>query len=209
MQTSIDQQLIQELKAGSRHAFKKVFDAHYRSLVITAYQILKDEQVSKDAVQEVFVELWKKRARLHNGIVLLPYLKRSVMNRAINVLKSRKHHISSGSAPLEYLKDNNRQPDESLQDEEFKSVVLRAIDQLPDRCRAIFMLCRMEGLSHKEIAQRLDISTKTIENQITKALKLIRKEIAVYQGYTTVFFLFFFSTEWGFYLFDLFRIYLG
>jgi DNA-directed RNA polymerase specialized sigma24 family protein len=83
--------IVKRLASGNESAYKQVFDAYYRPLVISAYQILKNESLSKDAAQEVFLELWKNRARLTTKISLLPYLKRSVMNRALNIIKSRKH----------------------------------------------------------------------------------------------------------------------
>ncbi len=107
-----EKQLIELVISGNERAYRQVFDAYYRELVISSYQILKDENICKDAVQEVFLELWKNRKKLHQGIILLPYLKRSVINRSLNILKSRKHHMSSGPEPLEVFKDRNRQPDE-------------------------------------------------------------------------------------------------
>lgn len=189
--------------SGNERAYRQVFDAYYRELVISSYQILKDENICKDAVQEVFLELWKNRKKLHQGIILLPYLKRSVINRSLNILKSRKHHMSSGPEPLEVLKDRNRQPDEIAEENEFNSVVMRAINKMPDRCRAIYMLSRTEGLPHREIARQLDVSTKTIENQMTKALKILRKEITHYRVELLGLMLISGLDKWGIFCFGL------
>ena len=192
-----EQQLVEKIKSGSESAYRKVFDSFYRQLVICSFQILKDEQLCKDAVQEVFLELWKNRSKLHRGIQLLPYLKRSVINRSINVLKSRQHHMSSGPEPLQLLKGKSRAPDDILQGKEFKEIVMKAIDKMPDRCRAVFLLCKMDGNTHLEVAHLMGISTKTIENQMTKALKILRSELIKYQGKLISCALVFLTSQWG------------
>ncbi len=111
--------------------------------------------------------------------------------------------MSSGAEPLNYVKDVKRDPAQEMEDEEFRRVVHRAIDRLPDRCRAVFMLCKMEGYSHKEVSARLGISTKTIENQITKAVKSIRSEIHRYQQ-SILSSLGILLILWGNYMFELF-----
>lgn len=202
-----NENIVNRLASGDESAYRKVFDSYYRSLVISAFQILKNEVLSKDAVQEVFLELWKNRARLTPKVILFPYLKRSVINRSLNILKSRKHHISAGSESLNILEDKSRQPDEDYEDNEFEAHIHRAIDRMPDRCRAVFMACKMKGLSHAEIADELGISKKTIENQITKALKILRSEIAKYSEYTSVFLSLISLILWGILTFDLLSSY--
>ena len=179
-------ELIDGIRNGDERVFKSAFDLHYRELVIAAYQILKDQEISKDAVQEVFVELWKKRNNLSNKIILLPYLKRAVINRSLNILKSRKHHMGAGPDPLDVLLEKQNLPDEVLQGKELSEVIEKTIGLLPDRCRAIFMLCRIQGKSHAEIAAQMDISTKTIENQMNKALKILAKAVKHYNGQPTL-----------------------
>ncbi len=207
MEVKTEQQLISDFRSGEQTAFRNIFDRYYRILVITSYQILKDQHISRDAVQEVFLELWKNRDKLKDESELLPYLKRSVINRSINIIKSRKHHMSSGPEPLSFITDDRRQPDQEYEEKELKEVVMTAIDRLPERCRAVFMLCRMEGYSHFEIAAKLGISTKTIENQMTKALKIIRNEIQQYQGLLKTIFITLVLSEWGIIAFELLSCY--
>lgn len=198
-----DVQLVLGVSRGDQSSFKQIFDKYYRDMVIRAYQILQDEQLSKDAAQEVFLELWKNRSRLGPHIILHPYLKRSVSNRAINVLKSRRHHQSSGPEPLKYLNNTDDDASEFLEQQELKDMIHSAIDRLPERCRLIFVLCRQEGLSHKEISDKLDISVKTIENQMTKAIRTLREVITKYQSELLGFLLISISTKWGFIFFQL------
>ena len=196
-----NQELIDRISTGDERAYQNLFNQCYRELVISSYRILKDENLCRDAVQEVFMDLWKNRSNLHEGITLIAYLKRGVMNRSINIIKSRKHHMSSGAEPLMYLVDSERDPEQQFEDAEFKSYVMKAIDKMPERCRAIFMMKRVEGMSHNEIAEQLGISKKTIENQITKALKILREEIEYYRSLTLV--LFFSLVVWGKLIFEL------
>lgn len=203
MEERQNQLFIEGLNAGDKKVFKQIFDTYYKNLVITSYQILKDENICRDAAQEVFLDLWKNREKMHDKIFLRPYLKRSIINRSLNILKSRKHHMSSGEEPLSVLSSKTRQPDEIYQDEELKEVVFSAIDSMPERCRAIFMLCRIEGLRHAEIAKKLEISTKTIENQMTKGLKIVREAISNYHNTMAMLGIIFFL-RWGILGFDLF-----
>ena len=105
--------------------------------------------------------------------------------------------MSSGPAPLQLVMDKNRSPDEILEGNEFKEVVMTAIDKLPDRCRAVFLLCKMDGNTHLEVANQMGISTKTIENQMTKALKIIKSDIAKYQGKLISVAFVFLIGQWG------------
>lgn len=98
--------------------------------------------------------------------------------------------MGSGDAPLTYTLSKDQNPLEVLEDTELKQVIYRAIDQMPDKCREVFMLCRIDQRPHKEIAALLDISTKTIENQMTKALKILKKAVEEYRS--NVFFILFF-----------------
>lgn len=199
-----DQLVIGVAKSNPSH-YKRIFDKYYKDLVIRAYQILQDEQLSKDAAQEVFFELWKNRSKLGPHIILHPYLKRSVTNRAINIHKSRRHHQSSGPEPLQLIKNQEPDASENLEKSELEKIIHYAIDALPERCRLIFILCRQEGMSHKEIADKLNISVKTIENQMTKAIKSLRERIAHYNVNSSGYLLIFLMTQWGITIFQLLR----
>ncbi len=181
-----DHEIVSRLQKSDEEVFKHLFDVHYKTLVVSANQILKDETASKDAAQEVFIQLWKSREKLSSNMHFSSYLKRGVINRAINILKSRRHHMGSGDTPLTFALSKDQNPLEVLEDTELKQVIYQAIDQMPDKCREVFMLCRIDQRPHKEIAALLDISTKTIENQMTKALKILKKAVAEYRSKTLI-----------------------
>ncbi len=171
-----DKELLLQLKSSDEGAYRQLFDRYYEKLVITSLQITKDSNIAKDAAQEVFLALWKNRNTINIQQSLPAYLKRGVVNRSLNVIKSRKRHAGD-IVPEALILPTPSKADRMIEFDELQQFVHKAIDQLPDRCREVFVLCRFEGYSHKEIATQLNISTKTVENQMTKALKVLRKTV--------------------------------
>lgn len=195
MNNPSDTTLVESLRSGDYLAFKAIFMKYHHDMVQRSYQITKQVELSKDVAQEVFFELWKNHKKLPDSIVLEAYLRRSTINRTLNLIKSRKHHMGSGSEPLNHLQSKSKDPAELTEATELQEYIRAAIDSLPERCRMIFMLCKEDGMSHKEVAQKLGISTKTIENQITKALKSLRSAVKKYQALELML--------WGIFIFQL------
>ena len=171
-----DKELLVQLQDSNERAYRQLFDRYYEKMVVTALQITKDSNVAKDAAQEVFLALWKNRERINIKQSLSSYLKRGVINRSLNIIKSRKRHMGN-TVPEAVVLPTSAKANEMLELEDLQKEVHKAIDQLPDRCRQVFVLCRFEEMSHKEIATQLNISTKTVENQMTKALKFLRNAV--------------------------------
>lgn len=175
-QNSTEQSLLTALGKGDESALRQIFDRYYSSLLSTVYRIIPDEDTCQDLVQEVFVELWRKRADLDIHTSLQAYLRRAAVNRALNFLKTQR------KTQLQEPDDWSAEADTSQTDirllekqESLEAALHRAIDQLPEKCRLVFSLSRFEQMSHREIAGQLGISVKTIENQITKAMKFLRE----------------------------------
>lgn len=177
MATTDEKALLQLLRDDDEKGLRLIFDTYYRYLVVTAYNVLGDDARGKDLVQDVLFDLWKKRNDLTLLGSLKAYLRRAVVNRCIDDLRSKKRlgqteEITDFNQPSEMASAQ-----EELEGADLQAVIDRAIEGLPERCRAVFALSRFEGFSHKEISERLGISTKTIENQMTKALKIIRAAV--------------------------------
>ncbi|MEM9919322.1 MAG: RNA polymerase sigma-70 factor [Bacteroidota bacterium] len=174
-----DAQLLERIKADDKLAFRQLFDRYYHYLLVTVNNVTGKPDLAKDAVQEVFFNFWKKRHTIDIRSGVKPYLRRAVLNRIFNIIKARKlDYMESTDLPEQVdLSDN---PQTKLESSDLDKIIQAAIDQLPEKCRVVFILCRVEGLPHKEIAEKLNISTKTIENQMTKALKLLKKAIQPY-----------------------------
>lgn len=170
-----ERELLYQLANGSPVAFRSIFDQYYETVVSRANSLIQDVNLSRDIGQEVFLSLWKNRRSLPEKMVLEAYLRRAAITRAINLVKSRKHHISAGEEPLSFVKTSTPDPQQIIDSDEKVAAINNCIDQLPQRCKEVFILNRIEKISHKMIATQLGISTKTIENQMTKALKFLRK----------------------------------
>ena len=126
-------------------------------------------------LQEVFLQIWSKRDTLNINTNPLAYLKRAVINRSLNQIKSRKRIVEESQ--MAEMQSSNTEATENLAAQDLEVVMKKALDTLPERCRMIFVMRRLEGISLKEIAQQLEISPKTVENQITKALKVLQKAV--------------------------------
>ena len=130
------------------------------------------EDWAYNCVQDVFVDVWNRKNSLVLTASIQAYLRKAVVYKTIDFIRSKKHTFT----PIDQIDvPTSASITDSIEAEELRLKIHSLIDELPTRCRLIFVLSRFEHLSHKEISQELDISTKTIENQITKALKHLRK----------------------------------
>lgn len=174
-----EQNLLNALRHDDERALRQIFDQHYPKLLGDVYRLVPDEDTCKDLAQEVFVDLWRKRTELDIHTSLRAYLRRAAVNKTLNYLKIQKRTLLDEPAHLEQLADDSAQEIRQKQGQETLEQALHAaIDALPEKCRLVFSLSRFEQRSHREIAEQLDISVKTIENQITKAMKLLREALA-------------------------------
>ena len=169
------------LKKSDKSAFRAIYNQYYKYLVVTAFNVLGDSDAARDLAQDVFVEIWKKRETLLISSSLKSYLRRAVVNKTLNYIKASRIDFND-PATLPENRHSNHGQDDQLHADELEKIIHQAISNLPERCRIVFTLCRLEKMSHKEIADQLDISTKTVENQMTRALAMLRKAIAPYIG---------------------------
>lgn len=174
-------QLIAALARGEEAAFAHVFREYYAALLNYASRLLRDAEEANDMVQDTFCRLYERRASLHAGIDLKPYLYKSVYNGCMNAIKHRRVAQEYVNKELEefYFSRVVETPEAelALRDEELRRAVDHAVQTLPERCREVFVLSKVDGLSNKEIADKLQISVKTVENQMTTALSKLRKEL--------------------------------
>lgn len=170
-------QLLERLRAGDDAALRAIFDRYYRYLCATAFHFLRDPEKAKDMAQDVFFELWKRRETLEITSNLKSYLRRAAVNRSLNFLKSQRLDFSEPETDQAMTASAQPSAQHTLEAENLEQAFDRALEKLPPGCRAIFVLSRIDQLSHREIAERLDISPKTIENQMTKALKSLRESL--------------------------------
>jgi len=169
--------LFEDLKLGKEYAFDYFFHYYYPGMCVYAQQILKASPTdAKSVVQDVFVKIWEDRAKITITSSFRSYLFSSVRNRCIDLLRKKKLQTVS----YDMIRDL---PDETIDTyvlAELEQIFHSAIKLIPERCREVFELSRMKGLKNKEVAIELGISEKTVENQITKALKILRHELRDY-----------------------------
>lgn len=178
METS-EQQLLSALRFGNEAALRQIFDRHYPLLLSDIYRLIPDESTCQDLAQELFVDLWNKRESLDIHTSLRAYLRRAAVNKSLNYIKASRKFQFEDSEDLGHLPDTSTQDASKREKQDtLEDALHAAIDTLPEKCRIVFNLSRFEQLSHREIAEKLGISVKTIENQITKAMKMLRDALA-------------------------------
>lgn len=181
-------ELISKIKDGDEDAFNKAFDLYYPRLCFFADNILHDFDLSRSVVQQVFVDMWIKHESLNIFFSLKSYLFQAVKNETLDILKHRR-------VENKYLESfqGKEEPiwfQDQIEVAELNDKINSAIQELPPRCQNIFMLCRFEELKYSEIAERLNISVKTVEMQISIALKKIRQKLSDSQMINLLAFLF-------------------
>lgn len=169
----------------NKNSFKKLFNSYYQPLCHLGRHYLGDEDEAKTVVQEAFVKLWEVRHELESGSNIQNYLFTLVKNNCLNILKRRqillKHHEKIRKKELRYQYESlNRISDDYLEFKELKEKIDAAVNNLPEHLRVVFELSRFKDMKNREIALELEISQKTVEARITKALKILREELKDY-----------------------------
>lgn len=168
-----DKQLITSLQNGDDSAMDTLFRRHYSYICRAVYRVLKDNNLAEDIAQEVFLGLWKKRDNLNITTSVQAYLKRAAINKSLNYIRDQKIKFDD-EEKMPPLTNNQSTTQQQLEAEDLQRQINRAIGELPEKCRLVFTLSRFEEMSYQEIANELNISIKTVENQISKALKYLR-----------------------------------
>ena len=172
--------LIRQLKNGEEPAYEMLFKEYYQVLVIFANKYLFDIDESKELVQDLFVHIYEKREKLVINSSLKSYLFRSVHNRSLNHLNSQKIKNKYAEHFGKTTTINENSIENEMNKTELEHAIYQAIAELPPKCRDIFKLNRFEGLSNSEIAEKLKLSKRTVETQISKALKILRLKLEPY-----------------------------
>ena len=174
-----DRDLLARLKSDDQGAFDTIFRYHYAPLVILAQSLLHDRSASEDVVQEVMLELWRRRSTVTIQESLRAYLVRSTRNRALNQI--RHANVQRRAEPHLMGEESVAAAGASgLVASELRDAITAAVAELPPACREVFRLSRQQGLRYAEIAETLGISVKTVESQMGKALKHLRARLAAW-----------------------------
>lgn len=163
----------------NKDLFEKLFKEHFVHLCNFAQNYVSDLDDAKEIVQDVFINLWTKRETITSDKSVKSYLFTSVKNRCFNFIrdnkKFRSYVLDIDIADYEVPFEND-----PFSESELQTKINKTINKLPEKCRQVFKLSRVEELKYKEIADKLNISVKTVEAQMSKALKVLREELKEY-----------------------------
>jgi RNA polymerase sigma-70 factor (ECF subfamily) len=179
--------IIQGLCKGDEKAFEELFHLCYNKLLLFAKAYVIHKEAAREIVQEAFIKMWENRSRLRPDFNPEAYLFTIVRNNSLNYLKhciverkySQSAHEQMEHYQLHYAALKN-DTIEQLYFAEVKEILDRAINELPPRCKKVFELSRRYGMKNKEIAEKMNISVKTVENHMTEALKRLRTAVGRY-----------------------------
>ncbi len=168
--------LVGHLKKGHEDAFAYLMDAYHKKLCVYAKSLCRDIYIAEDIVQNIFLNIWEKRRKLKETHSIQSYLYQSVYNEFINQHRKKTSLIT---LEKEYIKTLNTILEEEDTDELTKLITLvkQEIKELPPKCKKIFIMGKQEGLTYAEIAEHLNISFRTVENQTSKAFAIIREKV--------------------------------
>lgn len=178
----LEKWLVNKFKDGDPSAFETIFKSYHQELLTYARGLIGDTHVSEDIVEELFIWLWENRKAVKVNTSLHSYLNKIVHNRCLNYLKHQK-------VKQKYLKENLQliKQEEQWQEDyiefyknhpsatDMEKKISEEIEKLPEQCRKIFIMNRMEGFKYREIAEKLNLSLSTVKNQMSIALKKLKE----------------------------------
>jgi RNA polymerase sigma-70 factor, ECF subfamily len=175
-----DQQQIAALTTGDINAFEMIFKTYYQPLCSYAYTFLQDKEESEEIVQSTFLSVWEKKETLSIRTAVKPYLYAMVRNACLNVIKHEKVKQKHAVEEVALSVQGYDSVSSTIVSSELELRIHKAMEKLPEQCRLVFKLSRFEELKYSEIADQLNISIKTVENHMGKALKIMREQLKDY-----------------------------
>lgn len=172
-----DNEIIRRIRQGDVKEFESLFRSFYVSLVRYAKSIVGDHDSAEEIVQDLFFRLWDNKEKIRIVNSLNGYLFRAVHNRCLHFLEHKKVVDKHEREIICRQKGNIENTSDLVQYNELRDAVAKVLERLPERCGRIFCMNRFEGLKYNEIADRLDLSVKTVEADMGKALKEFRKAL--------------------------------
>ena len=158
-------------------AFEQMFKTHFKRLHAYAFTILRDEIQAEEMVQQVFFKLWERNENLSLTGSISSYLYRAVHNESLNYIKHQKVRSNHQLNIAYSMKNEVEHPAKKIMAGELEKKIHTALNELPEQCRTIFQMSRFDELKYREIADNLGISIKTVESQMSKALRLLRVKL--------------------------------
>lgn len=180
MAAQIEQDIWQSISDGDELVYQGLFKSHYAELVLYAMRFVQDLDNAEEIVQDIFFNLWENRKNTTIKLSLKSYLYRAVKNTCLNLLKHQKVEERYREYFSRELQHDELNADNWMVETELSDKITAAIEKLPPERKKVFVLSRFEELKYREIAEKLNLSIKTVENQMGKALKFLREELKDY-----------------------------
>jgi len=182
IKTLSDAELVDLLKSGDQLAYTEIYDRYILILLNHAYNKTRDREEAKDIVHEVFTTLWARRENFNCQSNLSGYLYAAVRN---NILNQVVHNDVKGkylASIAQFINNNNSQiiTDHLVREHQLSSIIEKEIAELPPKMREVFELSRKQHFSHKQIAEKLDISEQTVSKHVTNALRILRVRLGIF-----------------------------
>ena len=168
--------IIQGISLGRESTYRELFTEYYRPLSVFALKYVGDLETAREIVQDFFVHLFQNRGSLAINTSLKAYLFQSVRNRCLNHIRrnqSHRRHLDQ----YKYEQESSEDMEARIRETELEHRIFKIVEELPPQCKNIFNLSRVKGLSNGEIAEKLQISKRTVETQISSALKILRNKL--------------------------------
>jgi RNA polymerase sigma-70 factor (ECF subfamily) len=165
------------LNPNTEADFEYLFKTYFRELHAYSYSLLKDWDAGEEIVQALFLKLWEKNDWTNINTSIKSYLYKCVYHDSLNFMRREKTHLRYQTLTAHTLENETDDASNKLKLSEVEHHLHLALNQLPEKCRAIFHMSRFEQLKYQEIANHLEISIKTVETHMVKALRILRKEM--------------------------------
>ena len=175
-----DSELVRLVKDRNHEAFAEIYNRFAVLMFYKVNQMLRDEEPSKDLVQDLFVALWDKPELIQEDNNLAGYLYVGARNRVLKFIQRNKLKNDHIASLAKYASEISLETIQDIDERELKIIVQREIDNLPPKMKLIFEMSRKDNLSHAEIAGKLGLSDQTVKKQVNNALKILRSKLALY-----------------------------
>jgi len=180
MTRTVETCTMKELSFSDLKSFEVLFRQYYQMLCSYAFRFVNDADSAEEIVQDLFYKLWEKKDEVQINTSVKSYLFSAVHNRCLKYIEHRNVETRYKNYYLMHKSEIDSEPQHASEVHELQGIIDHTLDSLPERCSRIFKLNRFEGLKYNEIAQKLSISVKTVEANMGKALKLLRKNLKNY-----------------------------
>jgi len=182
-----DKELFARICQKDQRAFEQLYRVHYRRLLVLACQYVKNEETAEEIVNDVLLKIWMEAPRLNIAHALRPYLSRSVVNRSLNVIRQENRLTAKfNQYQLNALVPEGDEDEAAVLEEQLLQLE-KALEGLPPQCKKILLMSKFEKCKQQEIAGRLQVSIKTVKNQLTIAYEKIRKAASGNVAFSIIF----------------------